>query len=155
DSTSLTFGEFANAVDAGVIPSSRVAFSVNPTNNDTITIGGSSFTFVTNLAAATSTTQVKILGSAALTLAALLDAINGVTNTNIVANPTPFALSVVADAVTATVLRIRNANKQGGQAQAGTVGSTALAASVSGGASAWSIANLNATGKQDQVLQQA
>ena len=44
------------------------------------------------LGAATTTTQVKILGSAALTLAATLDAINGVTNANVVADTTlPFA----------------------------------------------------------------
>lgn len=155
DSTSLTFGEFANTVTAGVIPSSRLAFSVNPTNNDTLGIGGSTFTFLTVLGAATTTTQVKILGSAALTIAALLDAINGVVNVNVVVNTTPFVASLVADAVSATVLRLRNANAQGGQAQAGTVTSTVLAASVSGGASAWSIANLNATGKADVRLQEA
>jgi len=131
----------------GIIPSARMAFSANPTAADTITIGGKTFTFKSSLVAATTTTQVKILGSAALTLAALLDAINGVTNANVVLDTTPFTASIVADAVTATVLRIRKASAQGGTAIAGTVSSTALACSITAGASAWSAANLNVSGK--------
>ena len=88
----------------GSIASARVAFSANPSNNDTLSIGGKTFTFKSSLGAATTTTQVKILGSAALTLAATLDAINGVTNANVVADTTPFSLSIVADAVPATEL---------------------------------------------------
>lgn len=131
----------------GVIPSARCAFSANPSDADTLGIGTHTFTFKTTLAAAGATTQVKILGSAALTLAALLDAINGVTNANVVQATTPFSASIVADAVSATVLRIRKADEQGGTAIAGTVSSTALAASITAGASAWSAADLNVTGK--------
>lgn len=137
----------------GVIPAARVAFSVNPTAADTLSIGGKTFTFKAALVAATTTTQVKILGSAALTLAATIDAINGVSNVNVVADTTPFTLSVVADAVSATVLRIRKADAQGGTAIPGTVSTTALAASITGGASAWSAANLNVTGKAATDLQ--
>lgn len=151
DTTVLEFAPFESIMSGGVIPAARVAFSVNPANNDTITIGGSSFTFKTTLIAATTTTQVKILGSAALTLAALLDAINGVTNANVVANTTPFAALVVADAVTATVLRLRKATAMGGAPVAGTVPSITLAASVTGGAAAWSAANLNVSGRYPKV----
>lgn len=150
DTTILEFGE--DGFGGSVIPSARMAFSVNPTDGDVIcTIGGKTFTAKTTLVAATTTTQVKILGSAALTLAALLDAINGVTNVNVVLDTTPFAAAIVADAVTATVLRIRKAVAQGGNPVAGTVGSTVLAAAVSGGASAWNVANLNAMGRVPQV----
>ncbi len=54
---------------------------------------------------------------------------------------------LVADAVSATVLRIRKANARGGTAIAGTVSATTLAASITAGASAWSVADLAATGK--------
>lgn len=135
----------------GVVPAARLAFSANPANNDTITIGTSTFTFKTSLGAATTTTQVKRGNNAAATLASLLNAINGVTDATVVPNTTPFTASVVADAVTATVLRLRKALSQGGAAVAGTVSTTALAASITGGASAWSCANLNASGGVSQV----
>lgn len=140
----------------GCVPGSRMAFSVNPTNNDTIAIGGTTFKFVTSLGAAAAQVQIKILGSAALTLAALLDAINGVTtDTNWVEATTPFAGTVVADAVTATQLRLRWATKRGGLPMAAVASSTALTASITGGASAWSCANLTANGKSPQDAQQA
>lgn len=131
----------------GVVPAARCAFSANPANNDTLTIGGKTFTFKTTLIAATTTTQVKRGGSAAVTLASLLDAINGVTNANVVKDTTPFTLSVLADAVSATVLRLRLANAQGGSPIAGVSATMALAASITGGAAAWSAANLNVSGK--------
>lgn len=139
----------------GVIPSARLPFSANPANNDTITIGGASFVFKTTLIAPTTATQVKRGGNAAATLATLLDAINGVTNTNVVPATTPFAASLVADAATATSLRIRKASAQGGQAVAGTVSSTALAASITAGASAWNVADLSASGAPDAQLNRA
>lgn len=150
DTTGIYFAEF-ESISNGVVPAARLAFSVNPSNNDTITIAGSSFTFKTSLGAATTTTQVLIGASAAATLADLLNAINGVADANVVPNTTPFALSVVADAVTATVLRLRKAISQGGNPVPGTVGSTTLAASITTGASAWSCANLNASGRFSRV----
>lgn len=134
---------------AGVIPSARLNFATNPTNNDTVTIGTKTFTFKTSLVAATTTTQVKILGSAALTLAAFLDAINGVTNANVVLDTTPFTTSIVADAVTATVMRIRKASTQGGTAIAGTFTSTALSETLTAVADIWNCANLNVSGKAE------
>jgi hypothetical protein len=148
-STALPFaGTAPYDLVRGSIPASRMAYSANPANNDTITIGGHVFKFVTSLAAANTFTQVKVLGSAALSLAALLDAINGVTNTaNVVQATTPFSASVIADAVTATSLRLRLAASRGNRAIAGVSGSLVLAASITAGAAAWSIANLNAYGK--------
>jgi len=144
---------FGLLTQEGVIPAARMAFSANPTNGNVFQIGTATFQFVTNLAAATTYTQIKILGSAALTLAATLDAINGVTNANVVQGTT-FATQfadatkyIVADAVTATVLRIRKAATQGGAAVPGTVASLALTCTITAGASAWSAANLNVSGK--------
>jgi hypothetical protein len=131
----------------GVIPSSRVAYSVNPSNNDTLGIGTPAIKFVTSLGAQITQTQVKVLGSAALSLAAVLNAINGVTDANVVPGSVPIAASVVADAVTATVLRLRNATVRGGVAKAGISPTLALAASITGGASAWTTDNLNLSGK--------
>lgn len=136
------------SMNQGTIPSSRMAASVNPTANDTVTIGGTTFKFVASLGAAAAQVQVKILGSAALTYAALVDAINGVTSdTNWVEATTPFAKTVVADMVSATVLRLRNATARGGTAAAGVSASVALAASITGGAAAWTNDNLNTIGK--------
>jgi hypothetical protein len=132
----------------GVIPSARLAFTANPSNNDTIAWGGHTFKFVAALGVAVVQTQVKILGSAALTLAALIDAINGKTNANVVKGTTPFTGKVVADAVTATVLRVRKALTQGGRAVAGESTTTALTASITAGAAAWDVADLNETGRK-------
>lgn len=153
DTTVLEFGAEANNASSGVIPAARVAFSANPANNDTIAIGGTTFKFVTALGSAAAQVQVLIGASAAATLASLLSAINNVTSdVTWVQATSPFALLVVADAVTATVLRLRKATAQGGAAVAGTVASTALTASVTGGASAWSVANLNASGRFPKVV---
>lgn len=131
----------------GVIPAARCAFSANPADADTLTIGTKTFTFKTTLVAATTTTQVKRGISAAVTLASLLNAINGVADATVVPDTTPFTASLLADAVSATVLRIRKADAQGGNAIPGTVSATTLAASITAGASAWSVADLSATGK--------
>jgi hypothetical protein len=131
----------------GVIPAARMAYSANPVNNDTITIGGHIYKFVTSLAAATTFAQVKVLGTAALSLAAAVHAINGVTDSNVVQASTPFTDSIVADAVSATVLRVRLADAKGGNAVPGVSSTLTLAASITAGAAAWSAANLNVSGK--------
>jgi hypothetical protein len=134
------------ARNRGVIAAARMAFSVNPTANDTIAIGSSTFKYVGVLGAAVAQTQILIGGNAAASLASTLNAINGVTDATVVPATTPFAGSIVADAVTATVLRIQTANVQGGTAVPAVPSTTTLTASISGGASAWSIANLTAAG---------
>jgi hypothetical protein len=134
-------------IQCGVVPAARMPYSANPANLDTITLGGHVFKFVTALAAATTFTQIKVLGTAALSLAAAVKAINGTSDSNVVQATTPFAASVVADAVSATVLRLRKADARGGTAQAGVADTLTLAASITAGASAWSAANLNASGK--------
>lgn len=138
------------AVNEGVVPSSRVAFSVNPTANDTMAIGGTTFKFVSALGAAAAQVQVLIGGTAAASLANVIDAINGKASNKGSAwaeATTPFAVTVVADASTTTQLRIRWADKRGGNALAGVAPSTALTASITGGASAWINDNLNTIGK--------
>jgi len=146
---------YALSTMAGVIPSSRMAFSVNPTANDTIAIGGTTFKFVSSLGAAVAQVQVKIGASAAATLASTVKAINGTAApAEWTEATTPFAGTVLADASTATTLRIRFATARGGTAIAGAAGSTALTASITTGASAWTIDNLNLTGKkQTDVLE--
>lgn len=59
--SSVSFLEAPTAVGA-------ISFTVNPSNNDTITLNGTAITFVTGTAVGS---QVKILGSLALTLASL------------------------------------------------------------------------------------
>lgn len=137
----------AGSGHGGVIPSLRLGFATNPTDGDTITIGTKTFTFKATLVAATTTTQVKILGTAALTLAALLDAINGVTNANVVLDTTPFTTSVVADAVTATVLRVRKAVAQGSTAVAGVMTSTAFSETLTAAGDIVNASNFNVAGK--------
>jgi hypothetical protein len=139
----------------GIIAGSRIAFSADPANADTITIGGHVFKFLTVLLAAQTYTQITRGGGAAATLASLLNAINGVVDATVVQASTPFAGSIVADAPTATSLRIRNATARGGSAKAGVPPSTALLASITGGASAWPVANLTDAGGKaatDQLL---
>jgi hypothetical protein len=148
----------AHGLNRGVIPGSRLAFSVDPANLDVLAIGGKTFQFLTALGAAGANVQVKRGAGASATLTNLIAAINGdTTNANWVEATTPFAVTVVADAPIATQLRIRlaygfDANglwnpKRGGTAFAGVIGSTALTATITAGAAAWSNANLNATGK--------
>lgn len=134
----------------GVIAAARMAASVNPTAADiACTIGGVQFKVVAALGAADTTVQVLREASAALTYANLVDAINGKASnkgTKWLEATTAFAVPVLADMVTGTVLRIRNATARGGKVAATVPASTALLAAVTGGASAWSVANLNAAG---------
>src|SRR4051812_22281631 len=67
------------AINQGTVPSTRLVMSAQPTANDTIGIGGVTFTFKAALAAAGATVQVLIGASAAATLASLVKAVNGTT----------------------------------------------------------------------------
>lgn len=134
---------------AGVIPGSRLPLGANPTNGDTFVIGGKTFTFVTALGAVAANLQIKILGSTALTLAAAIDAINGVaSDTNWAEATVPFAVAIVADNPTGNTLRIRGARSRGGDPVPAVLGSTALAATLTS-AAAWTNDNLNLIGKAD------
>lgn len=132
----------------GVVPSARVTIGNNPSNTETVVIGGHTFTFVDTLGAAASNTQVKIGADAAAARARLIDAINGTTNANVVQATTPFALAVVADEVGTTV-RIRKASSRGGSAVAGTSSSIALSETLGGSGDVWNAANLNVSGKAE------
>lgn len=134
------------ARNRGVIAASRIAFSAAPANLDTVTIGGHEFRFLTTLIAATTYTQVKRGANAAATLATLLNAVNGVSDANVVPATTIFAKTVFADAPSATVFRIQFASKVGGTPVPGPSGSITLACTITAGASAWPALNLNATG---------
>lgn len=135
------------AINQGTVPSARLIMSSQPTNADTIGIGGKTFTFVTSLGAAGATVQVKIGASAAATLASLVKAINGtVAAAEWVEATTPFAVAVLADAVS-TSLRIRLATARGGSALAGVAPSVALAEAITAAADIWTNANLNESGK--------
>lgn len=145
-------------INYGCVPGSRLPFSVNPTTNDIVTIGGVQFKFLTALTTASAAVQIKLGASAALTLANFLDAINGKASTRSTAwldATTPFPLALVADAVTATQLRLRMATARGGLPMAGVSTSVALLSSVTGGAAAWSTTNLNVNGKSPADMVQA
>jgi hypothetical protein len=133
----------------GVIPSARMAYSANPANGDVMAIGTPSFQFVTALGAQTTATQIKVLGSAALSLASAINAINGVADANVVIGSTPPLTTIFADAQSATVLRIRFDPNHTQTPTAGVIGSTALTCTITAGATAWSAANLNVSGKAE------
>lgn len=156
-SSALYFADLPRqTLNRGVVPGARLAFSANPANLDTLSIGGVTFQFLTTLVAATTSVQVKRGGSAAATLANTIAAINGdATNTNWVEATTPFAGKVYADASTATELRIRNSRVRGSRPVAGVAASTVLAASITGGASAWTEANLTETGSRNSATSEA
>lgn len=148
----------ADLSSQGTIPSSRVAFSVQPTANDTLTIGGTAFKFVASLGAVAAQVQVLRGASAAAALQNVIDAINGnlsKAGATWLEATTPFAKPVLADASTATQLRLRLATLRGGAVVAGVSASVALAASITGGASAWTNDNLNTIGKNSQDVQEA
>lgn len=142
--TTLALSSFANA---GIIPAARIPLATNPTNGDSITIGGVAFSFVTSLGSAGAAVQVKLQGSAALTIAKLIEAINGVADVvNWKEATTPFAAAIVADIVSSTTLRIRQATARGGSAVAGISPSITLAASLTQSGEQWNCANLNVAG---------
>lgn len=135
-------------IQQGVIPAARLVFATDPTNADVMTIGGKTFKFLTTLIAADTTVQVKRGTSAAATLASLIKAINGtVAAGEWVEATTAFAVPIVADAVSATVLRIRNATTRGGLPLAGVAASCALTETLTPAASIWNCGNLAESGK--------
>ena len=156
--TALSFlGQTKLGRNCGVIPGSRLPFTQNPSNTNTVVIGTWTITFVTALGAVGATTQVLIGGTAALTLTNLVNAIN--------ADPTslgttwqeqtvPSTLAIFADAVS-TTLRIRGANTRGGLPMAQKFASTALSNTIASGG-VWTNDNLQLGGKADtDVLETA
>lgn len=139
------------AENDGVIPSARLNMATNPSNTNTVVIGGHTFTFLTTLVAAGATTQVKILGSAALTRAELIKAINGTTSANVVPATTPHTKPIVADLIDTTRVRIRLADAKGGSpvtaAKAATTANIAVSETLADAADVWDRANLNETGR--------
>lgn len=134
-------------INLGTVPSARLVMSAQPTNADTIGIGGKTFTFVTALGAAGATVQVFIGASAAATLGSLVKAINGTAApAEWTESTTPFAVAVLADAV-GTSLRIRNATARGGLAKAGVSPSVVLAEAITAAADIWTNTNMTETGK--------
>ncbi len=155
-STALYFGGTVKRdFFRGSIPSSRLAFSANPANTDPVAIGSTNVQFLTTLIAATTYAQVKRGANAAATLANFIAYINNdTTNTNWVEATTPPTFTLYADAVSATSLRVRLAAVRGGKPIPGVSGSLALTVTITGGASAWSNANLNAYGVADTSQQE-
>lgn len=150
DSLGTKLAEHDGALDkleGGIIPSARLNFATNPSNTNTVTIDGHVFTFLTTPIAATTYTQIVIGANAAATLALFVKAINGVADPLIVPATTPHTLSLLADAVTATSLRIRTAASQGGAVAIGAKTSLAVSETLANAADVWDRANLNATGR--------
>lgn len=138
-------------IQQGVVPAARLVMATDPSNADTMSIGGKTFKFLTTLIAADATVQVKRGTSAAATLAALVKAINGtVSASEWVEATTPFAVPIVADTASATVLRIRNATARGGLPLAGIAASCALTETLTPAASIWNCGNLAESGKAPQ-----
>lgn len=149
---SFDFGAQIQADADGTVPASRCKFSVDAANNDDLRIGGHIFKFVTALGAADTFTQVKRGVSLAATQQGFIDAVNGVTNANVVPATTPFALAVYADLVDATHVRVRQSTAQGqvpgadGSSAALAPTSIVLAENLTQAGDTWSCLNLNCSG---------
>ena len=84
-------------VREGAVPTVRVSIATNPSNNDTVTVGGHVFKFVSSLGAANTYTQIKIGGAVATSRATLVKALNGVADSdNIVEGTTTFVAAAAA-----------------------------------------------------------
>jgi hypothetical protein len=155
----VDLGEQLQNVREGSVPSGRYSIATNPSNNDTITIGGHVFKFVTSLASANTFTQVKIGGAVATTRATLIKAVNGTADAdNIVEATTTFAAAaaaagwgVVADAPTGAIVRIREVSSsryhgQAAYAVAKDPSSITLAEAFTDATDTVSCANINETG---------
>ena len=155
----VDLGEQLQNVREGAVPSGRYSIATNPSNNDTVTIGGHIFKFVTALGAANTFTQVKIGGAVATSRATLIKAINGTADAdNIVEATTTFAAAaaaagwgVVADAPTGAIVRIREVSSsryhgQAAYAVAKDPSSITLAEAFTDATDTVSCANINETG---------
>ena len=154
---SFDLGEQLQTGSSGVIQSGRFCITANIADTETVTIGGHVFKAMTTLAAADTFTQVKVLGSAALSRAAFLDALNGVSNVNVVPATTTFQTAmaalgvfIVADEVDTdwVRLRCRPVNADGSIGELGGIAaiSVTLAETLAGSGNIVGVANLNATG---------
>lgn len=137
---------------SGTIPSARLNLATIPTTTNTVVIGGHTFKFIAALGAVEAATQIKI-GTLAQCQSRFIDAINGVTNADVVKGTVPFAKPVVADLIDTTRIRVRYAAIQGGDATAATKGTAAANIAVSetlaNAADVWDRVNLNLTGESD------
>lgn len=136
----------AAGVNAGVIPSGRLKMATNPTNNDTVTIGGHVFKFLSSLVAANTYTQVKIGADAATTRASFVKAINGTADATVVEATSPFAGHVLAVASDTDKVLVQQASARGGTLTPGTT-SVAVSEGLTAAADVWDVANLDETGK--------
>lgn len=142
-------------VDAsGACASAQCKMATNPTATNTLTIGADVFEFVAAAGdvAADVNIAVEIKGSAELTLDELINAINAVDANN--QHPTIFLTdsttpalangteAVLADKIGTTELRIRSADKAGGQLK-GASPSIVLAEALTDAADIWDVGNVN------------
>lgn len=135
-------------LEQGIVPGARLNFATNPSNTNTVTINGHVFKFLTTPIAPDTTTQIVIGANAAASLALFIKAINGVSDPLIIPATTPHTLTLLADAVTATVLRIRFAAAQGSSTLAiGPKAAYAVSETLANANDVWSHADLVSTGR--------
>lgn len=155
----VDLGEQIQNVREGAVPSVRVSIATNPSNNDTVTVGGHVFKFVSSLGAANTYTQVKIGGAVATSRATLVKALNGVADSdNIVEGTTTFVAAaaaagwgLVADAPSGAIVRLREVassryHGQAAYAVAKDPSSIAVSEAFTDTTDTWSHANMNETG---------
>lgn len=142
-STTPTRGE---KMQMGEVCAARLNMATDPSNADTVTIGGHVFKFLTTLIAADTTTQVTRGVSAAATRAAFIDAINGTANVLVVPATTPHTLALLADEVDTSRVRIRQASSKGGSVRIAAPTSVAVSESLTNASDVWDCANMNETG---------
>lgn len=125
-------------IHRGVKGEAILLIGTNPTADDTVVIGGETWTFK---AAAASTSQVTIGGTVAASIANLVAKINANT-----------ALYIYASAL-ATGMKIQYAQTAGGTPKWGTPTSYALSETLTAAADVWIQDNLNAIGQTNHLYE--
>jgi len=126
-------------IHCGIKGEAILLLGTKPTVDDTVVIGGETWTFK---AAAASTYQVTIGAAVANSLANLVAKINANT-----------ALYIVASVVGTTGMKIQFAQSAGGTAKWGTPTSYALSETLTAAADVWIQDNLNAIGQTNHLYE--
>lgn len=142
-------GDMVNSANAGAVPYARLKLATNPTNNDTVTIGGVVVKFLTSLTTAGTFWQVKIGASAAATQLVVIDLFNGVTNANVVAGTVALPGYFLADSPASNIVRLRMLDGQGRMTPSSST--LTVANSLTAGADGWQTVNFGG-GRSDTLL---
>lgn len=153
----LDLGVQFDSEEEGSVQAARLNMATDPSDTNTVTIGGHVFKFLSTLVAADTFTQVKRGTSAAATRADFLDAINGVTNADVVPATTTctaawntLGYALAADEVDTSRIRVRRValDKPGVASAALALAPISIAVSetLANASDVWDCANINESG---------